>query len=341
MIENQEEFRLIQKNGRPNFGILNQIVPVLNMDDYRPHGETSVPAIQRNWINQFQVKRWQYIGVVQDDFIFGIAIVRLGYLSNFFCYLFDRKEKTIKEYSQSQFLSWNTEFKGSLKSGEAQFIDKKIEAHFKNDNGSTELDLSILDGLKAKIKVKNTIEPFGTITRVGLKGFNYTQKAAGLDAEGTIELGDKIYTIKPDVPAGVLDYTLGILSKTTFWNWASGSGVDKKGKRIGFNFAQGINETGYTENVFWVDGQVVKVDMVQFIYDDVYLLNEWKIKSNDGKVDLSFHPEGERKANLNYGFIASRFHQPFGTFTGQFTDGKKVYELDNVSGFVEEHESRW
>jgi hypothetical protein len=132
-----------------------------------------------------------------------------------------------------------------------------------------------------------------------------------------------------------------VLKRQTFWNWASGGGTDINGRKIGFNFSQGVNETGFTENAFWIDGKMAKVDTVDFKYDDLNMLSEWKIASSDGKVNISFKPEGERAKNLNIGIIKSYYHQPFGTFTGEFNDGKEKYILKEVYGFTEEHEAVW
>lgn len=183
-------------------------------------------------------------------------------------------------------------------------------------------------------------EPLNLVTRTGLKGFNYTNKEAGIGVTGRIMAGGSEYTLDNE-HCGSFDYTFGLLNRQTFWNWASGSGVDTKGRRLGFNLSQGVNETGFTENAFWLDGKMVKADTADFKYDDTNMLSEWKITSADGKVDLSFKPEGERAKNLNIGLIKSYYHQPFGTFSGVLSGGKEKYVLKEVYGFTEEHEAVW
>jgi len=65
------------------------------------------------------------------------------------------------------------------------------------------------------------------------------------------------------------------------------------------------------------------------------------IESNDGRVRLQFLPEGKRSANIHAGLIVSKFNQPFGRFEGTLRDGDQVCELQNVSGFTEEHYAKW
>jgi hypothetical protein len=59
---------------------------------------------------------------------------------------------------------------------------------------------------------------------------------------------------------------------------------------------------------------MIKTDVVNFKYSDLDLLSPWEIKSNDGRVNLLFYPEGERAADINICLIASRFNRPFGKF---------------------------
>ena len=80
---------------------------------------------------------------------------------------------------------------------------------------------------------------------------------------------------------------------------------------------------------------------MDFRYDDLDLLRPWQIESNDGRVRLRFLPAGERSANINVGLIVSKFHQPFGRFEGTLREGDKVWELENVFGFTEEHYAKW
>lgn len=179
------------------------------------------------------------------------------------------------------------------------------------------------------------------LTRVGLKGFNYTHKEAGLRVCGRLHWQGRIWEVEEETAFGVLDYTLGLPPRQTFWNWAAGGGKDRQGNRIGFNLVQGINETGFTENAFWINDRLVKTDTVDFSYDDLDLLKPWRIHSGDGRVRLRFLPEGKRSAHTQAIFLASRFHQPFGLFSGSLNDGTRDYALESVYGFTEEHWAKW
>ena len=115
----------------------------------------------------------------------------------------------------------------------------------------------------------------------------------------------------------------------------------KDGRRLGINLVSGVNDRGFTENVYWVDGKPIKVDVVDFEYDsDAILATPWRIRSNDGRVDLSFRADSERAENINLGVVMSRFHQPFGRYEGRLEIDGFMQDV-SLYGMVEEHQARW
>jgi hypothetical protein len=329
--------KLIGAGGRPIFGLRDMPLVSLNINDFRPHGTKNKPLF-----GPAGLKRWIFLGVCNKDVIFGLAVVHLGYLSNLFAYVFDRKEKKITiKYDLINPFAMNTSFSGSSVDGKVSFSPAGANADILFSGGKASLNVKIGDALEAGLSFNRAQEPLNIVTRAGLKGFNYTDKEAGLSVEGKIKAGGREYALDGAGPCGNIDYTFGVLKRQTFWNWASGGGTDINGRKIGFNFSQGVNETGFTENAFWIDGKMGKVDTVDFKYDDLNMLSEWKMASSDGKVNISFKPEGERAKNLNIGIIKSYYHQPFGTFTGELSDGRETYILKEVYGFTEEHEAVW
>lgn len=333
--------KLIGSNGKPLFGIHEGPITDLNLRDFRFHGSPRVSKTKNDILRDFQLKRWQFMGVCAPEFIFGAAVVHMGYLSNIFAYTYDRRDGELVEFNSIQALAANTGFTGNLLKGQAFFRSSQDTLEIVNSSKTISLELQLKMGLCASLIFTHTQPSLSLVTRVGLRRFNYTNKEAGLPVSGEITMGGKRFRVHPDHPSGLVDYTYGYLARYTFWNWASGAGYGTKGQRLGFNLAQGVNETGYTENCFWIDDRLIKTDVVDFNYDDLDEKGEWRIRANDGAVDLIFKPEGSRSSHVNLGLISSQFQQPFGSFHGTLREGKKTYELDRTAGFVEEHESKW
>jgi hypothetical protein len=137
-----------------------------------------------------------------------------------------------------------------------------------------------------------------------------------------------------------MDYTRGLHSYHTEWNWCSAAGKAEDGTLIAVNFSTPLNGKTGPNSTYWINGKVYRRDDVVFQYEDI--LNTWKISSVDGTINLSFEPLGLRSGDVNLGVIVSRFKQPFGIFEGTVTgpDGK-VHTVKNMLGVTEEHLAKW
>lgn len=340
-MNNNNDNTLIGPDGRPHFGIFKQPPAALNLEDFRPYGAKKAATFSRKRILKYRIKRWEYLGFCNPEIIFGIAVVNLGYMCNLFAYLYDRKSFCISEYNVVTPGGKAAVFEGTSLSGDIIFKSGKTAVRILNDPETIRIEGTVKGALSVQLDFRKYEQPLICVTRSGLKGFNYTHKEAGIPVRGKIRHKRMSWDVQEARTFGVRDFTLGYLSRQTFWNWASGGGMDIKGNRIGFNLAQGVNETGFTENAFWVNGRLVKTDMVDFRYDDLDLLKPWRIASNDGRVRCRFIPEGKRSANVRAGLIVSRFHQPFGRFEGTLAEGDEIFEMQGVAGFTEEHYAKW
>jgi hypothetical protein len=136
-----------------------------------------------------------------------------------------------------------------------------------------------------------------------------------------------------------LDYTHGLLARETAWRWAFACGRQafRQGTSlIAFNFSEGFL-AGAGENVVWLEGEPRPAGKVTFTFDGDAPLSPWRVRSEDGAVDLVFQPEGLRAQTIDLKLIASRYAQPFGTFSGRLHG----VEIDGLPGVTEDHAARW
>ena len=328
--------KLIDENGKPSIGVFDSPIPELNFLEFKP------PPRHRR-VSPNRIKRWEYLGLVSEELVVGAAVVSLHFFGNVFFYVFERKLSKLREFSFMAPLCRGLSFDSNGVAGTVSFHKGKNRVVMENDRAGARHRLAVeMGGLRVAAEFADRQPPLVCATRVGYFGFNYTLKLAGLPVSGELVLPDKKYQLDPANTFGVIDYTTGCLARETFWNWAAAGGKDESGERIGLNLVQGVNDTGVTENAFWVGERLVKVDTVSFDYDDRNILAPWRIHSWDGKVDLRFSPEGERFQNLDLWLMASRFHQPFGNFSGALIDDAGVkHTVRDLSGYTEEHFARW
>ncbi|MDY6824306.1 MAG: DUF2804 domain-containing protein [Thermodesulfobacteriota bacterium] len=189
---------------------------------------------------------------------------------------------------------------------------------------------------------KEDASPLRICTKAGYSGWTYTRKTAPIDFSGSLSCNGRHYSLTPGHCKGITDWTVGYLRRETFWNWASAAGMLADGRSFGMNLACGVNETGATENAFWLDGVQTKVDTVNFSFDARAMENEWRVWSADGKIDLVFSPAASRSEHLNAVLVASRFTKFVGSFSGTVVcDRHGRTDIAAMPGWTEDHFARW
>ncbi len=216
------------------------------------------------------------------------------------------------------------------------FDKKKLNVIFRQKDNAWKLFCESKH-LKADVTFSDeNFEPMCLLTETGGRGFTYAQKFAGIPCKGTIHYKNKSYDLETIQAYAHHDWTGGFLRAETTWKWACFSG-DINGLDVGLNISCGVNETSYTENCFWINGKMTKVDFVQFKFDRKDLKGQWVISSSDGLINLIFTPKGYNLQKKNLIVTKSNFKQIIGTFDGQVGD----LSVNDMYGFVEDQFLKW
>ena len=140
-------------------------------------------------------------------------------------------------------------------------------------------------------------------TRTGATGWVYTRKAAGLAVTGSVTWDGRRFDLAALAACGSSDWSAGYMRRETFWHWGCLAGQLADGRRVGLNAVCGVNESGFTENCFWLAGHQHKLATVHFSYDRRALARSpagpWRLRSPDGRLELDFIPEGRHGERLN------------------------------------------
>lgn len=330
---------LIDDNGKPVFGFHKGPINNLNISQYVLPGKFKMQPAGRKLMEIFRHKRWIFTGIYSRDFIFGMAMVHAGYLSELFLYVFNRKDKSIKQFDFMMPLALNTKFIGSAADGRFTFKNSGADAQVILSEKEAAVKCEIHNRVKIDIIFARLSDGLNLVTMEGNQGFNYTMKECGMKVKGNINIDGKEYAVKKAISAGSMDFSFGILQRRTVWDWASGCGTDTKGNNISFNFSRGINKNGHSENAFWINGRRFDAGITEFCYDEKNMMKEWTVKNKN--VSIVFKPEGQREADINMFLIKSVYSQPFGIFSGYIKDGKKKYIIKEAYGVTEKHEAKW
>ena len=338
--------RLADHQGRVHFGFFDGAVPEINGRDHDYRTPMGSPASR--FARHFDYKQFQYFGIISDQLLAGCAFAHTGWIGIAFFYTFEPATGRLREYTWRSPLGKALTLSSSPVSGDSLFQQGSVTLRMGYARSGQRLiktlSVDIPDlALEARMEEPASYESMSLCTRTGVNGWVYANKVAGVPVTGSLteRKGGQNQVFEALAACGHHDFSAGYMRRQTFWNWACLSG-SVNGQHLGLNLSCGVNETSYTENCLWLDGQLIKVDTTQFQYERDNLLAPWRVTSGDGQVDLTFEPLGNHRERMNLGVFASNFSQLFGRFTGtlHLHDGRTL-SVDNLYGFVEEQYAKW
>ena len=331
--------KLVDARGRITPGLMEHPVDTINYLDYDLRTVMDKPRtrLARHWrFNQFQ-----FVSAMAPGWVFGLAIVDLNLVSNGFFYLFDFESGQMFEHSFLQPLARNTNIEPYPERGYARFRKGDLSMAIEPATGGRNVRVSGPGNIRVDLELRDTEQPLRLVSPAGYNGWVFTRKSAGLTVDGEVRLGDVVWRCDEST-RGSIDWSCGFMRRETAWNWASLAGVADNGVSVGLNLAAGVNETGMTENALWLDGRRILLGPARFEFDRYQPGADWRVTTDDGRVDLRFVPAGARREKLNAWVIASNFRQFVGTFQGTVADesGKKI-PVNGLRGLMEDHFARW
>lgn len=278
-------------------------------------------------------KKWQYALVTTPELMLAIAIVDTGYLASGICGVFDRGSRRLLANENPVLPPLSARVAEAP--GDARLVGPGLRATVEKAGtqlfiranwAHTDVDLAL--------DLAGAATPMTAIAPVGPPGrFDFTQKTVLVPVQGEVRAGNIGFEVRGQF-AG-LDYTHGYLARETAWRWAFASGR-AGGRPVAFNFSDGFLQ-GEGENVAWIDGEPQRAGPVSFTFDGNAPLSQWRLRSEDGRTDLVFQPEGYRSQTIDLKLILSSYLQPFGTYAGTIHGVK----IDAIAGVAEDHTARW
>jgi uncharacterized protein DUF2804 len=327
---------LVNQEGIIDFGIYKEPVETLNYKEYRL--ETPMGLRIPGFLKNVKFNQFHFFGLIGPDIMAGMAVVDLKFLANGFFYIYDRKTGDLLETKK---------LAPSCSKVNIAPFPEQTDSYFRSKSLTIELNGNRIfakgKNISVDLEIKPSLaEPLRICTRAGYRGWVFTRKASPLEVSGKAELNGRSIEISSPSYLGLTDWTGGYMRKYTYWNWASSAHTLEDGRRFGMNLACGVNETSFTENAFWIDDQMTKIDSSKFVFDIKDPDSKWYITSNDGKIDLTFSPESQRGEKIYALAIASRFTQFMGTFDGKITtDSGETITLTRCPGWTEDHYAKW
>lgn len=296
-------------------------------------------------LQRFRIKRWDYYGVMYPGGYFSATLADLGYAGQAFVYLVDFENLTYVEDTITIPLASGISLARNSDIGGCGWQGKRASLAF-DVVGNARTVIVDWDGfagnsLHAELTFEGGGESTVIATPIGDHRFYYNRKINCMPVAGYVQWSGGAIDVDPTTSSGTLDWGRGVWEYNSFWVWASASGFQPGGSRIGLNLGYGFGDTSAaTENTFVLDGRIHKLADVTFSYDNRDFMRPWTMRSD--RVDLTFTPFLDRTAKTNLLLIRSEVHQMFGNYTGTVVDdGGVAHRIDGLIGWAEEHHARW
>jgi hypothetical protein len=336
---------LIDAEGKVRVGIFRAPVEVVNHRDFvltDPFGRRVGTLRRRFAFNQFQ-----FLGAVCEELVFGCAIADVKYAGTVFVYAYEPAARRLRQHSFHRPLALGIQCDTLPETGRATFRAgaNSVEMQAERTPRQRHLRVRLGDGLSIDATFSEedpALQPMCICTPVAGTGWVYARKTAGHRVSGTVRLPERIVDLAAINARGHHDWSAGYMRRQTFWNWGCLAGQLSDGRGVGLNVSCGVNETSFTENCFWLDGELHKLDTVHFDYNRSRVLEPWHLTSFDGRLDLTFRPEAEHAERLNAWIVASNFHQVIGRYDGSLaTAAGERLRIENLLGYAEHHYAKW
>jgi hypothetical protein len=285
-------------------------------------------------------KQWQYISATSERYVVGMSCVDVGYLSNFFLFVFDFQTKKYVEFESKGLFGKGVKIAQNSLTGISSYTSKNCKLTVNNNyaQGFYNVVFDCSDKLnraKGDLIINVHGDPLVNIREAAPKRIVYTHQSATYRPEGTVVLNDDTIRFDPEKDFSSFDYTQGRHLHKTNWNWASAGGFTDAGIPVAITFS---SATGY---FYWINGSLNRVADLSFKYTDIN--SHWQLKSGDSAIQLNFVPVGKRVGKTNVlGLLVSVFQQPFGTFSGtiRLPDGS-IITPKTLRGVTEDHIAKW
>ncbi|MDR2658563.1 MAG: DUF2804 domain-containing protein [Spirochaetaceae bacterium] len=154
--------------------------------------------------------------------------------------------------------------------------------------------------------------------------------------EGVMQFENKPHLFNKGRAWGIYEWIRNVRPKKDIHYWASACGMHK-GRQIGFNVGYGsADSSAGTENAFFVNGVLHKLDQVTFKISPSNWLEPWHFTSNNERLEMNFVPIQRNFYQNNFLFYSLRVRQFFGFFSGRVVlDDGVAINFNNITGFAE------
>jgi hypothetical protein len=172
--------------------------------------------------------------------------------------------------------------------------------------------------------------------------FRYSRRSPWYTVEGVIQFGTSEIVFTRGNGWGIFDWNRCVRPRSDIRYWASCCGMSED-RLMGLSVGYSSTDSSVgTENAFFVDGKLHKLDQVTFHIPPANWLAPWRFTSNDQRLEMTFTPHQERIERKRLFLHAATRRQVCGFFSGRavLDDGSEM-AFQNITGIAERNKMRF
>ena len=288
-----------------------------------------------------------------------------GYLGHMgITVIFNREKKRLTHISQTLLPLGSYEMQPGSESGSIRYRRKKNDLDFVlMDSGVRIIKVDIPKfsnnrSLRGKLVLTEPAMAESLVTNLSWRNeknaFRYSRVSPWFTVEGVVQYGTTEIIFSGGSAWGIFDWNRGVRPAADIRYWAASCGSlpgdgsppgggAHNGRLIGFCVGHGsVDSAAGTENAFFADGKLHKLDQVTFHIPQSNWLTPWHFTSNDKRLEMTFNPQQEQLDRSRILFHAVNRRQVYGFFSGKavLDDGSEI-NFNNITGFVERCKTRF
>ena len=305
----------------------------LHTTDHLPHGA----------LHGWRTKKWDYWGITSPELAIGLTVADLDYGAVLQLYCHDRStgetitSELTKLPTPRERIQLPTGLPPFFVFGTVGDMSVRFDAAGENH---TVLRVET-ERVSTVLEVDARGESLSVVVPWSENRFQYTVKGPALPVSGIVMIDGREIRLEDNAWA-TLDRGRGRWKFDTAWNWATGSGINPDGLRLGLQAgARWTDGTGSTENALVVDGILdgPRPDAA-WTYDLKNPEGPWRLRGS--WIDATLTPWHVRHASTSAGIVSGTTVQAFGDWSGSATlsNGRRV-SLDGLTGWAEDAHNRW
>jgi hypothetical protein len=172
--------------------------------------------------------------------------------------------------------------------------------------------------------------------------FRYSRRSPWYTVEGVMQFGTAEIVFTRGNGWGIFDWNRSVRPRSDIRCWAACCGASE-GRLVSLSIGySSADSSAGTDNAFFVDGKLHKLDQVTFHIPTASWLAPWRFTSNDNRLEMTFSPHQERIERKRLFFHSATRRQVCGFFSGRavLDDGSEM-RFQNITGIAERNRMRF